>query len=76
MPAEITIFNPDGLGRPLGQYSQITRVKNASEWLFIAGRGVNLGAKDEQGRTALDIAHQRGNTQLAQLLARSLPAAR
>ena len=38
MPAEITIFNPDGLGKPLGQYSQITRVKNASEWLFIAGQ--------------------------------------
>jgi enamine deaminase RidA (YjgF/YER057c/UK114 family) len=38
VPAEITIFNPDGLGKPLGQYSQITRVKNASEWLFIAGQ--------------------------------------
>ncbi|HTO49851.1 MAG TPA: RidA family protein [Burkholderiales bacterium] len=38
MPAEITIFNPDGLGRPLGQYAQIARVKNASEWLFIAGQ--------------------------------------
>ena len=38
MPAEITIFNPDGLGKPLGQYSQITRVKNASEWLFVAGQ--------------------------------------
>jgi len=38
VPADITIFNPDGLGKPLGQYSQITRVKNASEWLFIAGQ--------------------------------------
>ena len=38
MPADISIFNPDGLGKPLGQYSQITRVKNASEWLFIAGQ--------------------------------------
>ena len=38
MPAEITIFNPEGLGKPLGQYSQITRVKNAAEWLFIAGQ--------------------------------------
>jgi len=38
MPAEITIDNPEGLGKPLGQYSQITRVKNASEWLFIAGQ--------------------------------------
>lgn len=38
MPADITIFNPEGLGKPLGQYSQVTRVKNASEWLFIAGQ--------------------------------------
>jgi enamine deaminase RidA (YjgF/YER057c/UK114 family) len=38
MPADITILNPDGLGKPLGQYSQITRVKNASEWLLIAGQ--------------------------------------
>jgi enamine deaminase RidA (YjgF/YER057c/UK114 family) len=36
--AEITIFNPEALSKPLGQYSQITRVKNASEWLFIAGQ--------------------------------------
>src|SRR5262249_60459139 len=34
---DITIQNPDALGKPLGQYSQITRVK-ASEWLFIAGQ--------------------------------------
>jgi len=34
---EIKIQNPDGLGKPLGQYSQITRVK-ASEFLFIAGQ--------------------------------------
>ncbi len=37
MPA-ITIFNPDTLGTPLGQYSQITRVKAASEFIFIAGQ--------------------------------------
>jgi enamine deaminase RidA (YjgF/YER057c/UK114 family) len=36
MPA-IQILNPDSLGKPLGQYSQITRVK-ASEFLFIAGQ--------------------------------------
>ena len=36
MPA-ISIHNPDVLGKPLGQYSQITRVK-ASELLFIAGQ--------------------------------------
>lgn len=44
--------------------------------LFIEGRGVNLGAKDAQGRTALDIARARGNQPMAQLLARNLPAAR
>jgi ankyrin repeat protein len=44
--------------------------------LFIAGRGVNLGAKDWRGRTALDIARDRGNQPMAELLARNLPAAR
>src|SRR5499426_806676 len=34
---EIRIVNPDTLGKPLGQYSQMTRVK-ASEFLFIAGQ--------------------------------------
>lgn len=34
--ADIKIFNPDTLGTPLGQYSQITRVR-ASEFIFIAG---------------------------------------
>jgi enamine deaminase RidA (YjgF/YER057c/UK114 family) len=34
---EIKIHNPDGLGKPLGQYSQIARVK-ASEFVFIAGQ--------------------------------------
>ena len=34
---EIKIFNPDALGKPLGPYSQVTRVK-ASEFLFIAGQ--------------------------------------
>lgn len=38
MPADIRITNPEGLGKPLGQYSQIARVKNVSEWLFIAGQ--------------------------------------
>jgi enamine deaminase RidA (YjgF/YER057c/UK114 family) len=36
--AEITIFNPPGLGKPLGQYSQIARVKAANEFIFIAGQ--------------------------------------
>jgi enamine deaminase RidA (YjgF/YER057c/UK114 family) len=35
--AEITIFNPEALGKPLGPYSQIARVK-ASELAFIAGQ--------------------------------------
>ncbi len=52
MAAEITIVNPDGLGKPLGQYSQITRVKGASELVFIAGQlatdksGARVGADD------------------------------
>jgi enamine deaminase RidA (YjgF/YER057c/UK114 family) len=35
--ADIKIFSPATLGKPLGQYSQITRVK-ASEYIFIAGQ--------------------------------------
>jgi enamine deaminase RidA (YjgF/YER057c/UK114 family) len=42
---DIKIINPDALGKPLGQYSQMTRVK-ASEYLFIAGQ---LGT-DKDGR--------------------------
>ena len=34
--AEIRIYNPDSLGKPLGQYSHVARVK-AAELLFIAG---------------------------------------
>jgi len=39
---DIKILNPDALGKPLGQYSHMTRVK-ASEFLFIAGQ---VGIKD------------------------------
>ena len=48
---DITIRNPDVLAKPLGQYSQIARVK-ASEYLFIAGQlsidksGNMIGADD------------------------------
>jgi enamine deaminase RidA (YjgF/YER057c/UK114 family) len=43
--ADIKILNPESLGKPLGQYSQITRVK-ASEFLFIAGQvGIKPGAE-------------------------------
>ena len=34
---QIQMLNPESLGKPLGQYSQMTRVK-ASEFLFIAGQ--------------------------------------
>jgi len=33
---QIRIYNVDALGKPLGQYSHVTRVK-AEEYLFIAG---------------------------------------
>ena len=48
---EIRIVNPDTLGKPLGQYSHMTRVK-ASEFLFIAGQvavdrnGTTVGSDD------------------------------
>lgn len=45
--ADINIFSPDVLGKPLGQYSQIARVK-ASEYIFIAGQ---VGA-DRTGKIA------------------------
>ena len=51
----IQILNPDGLGKPLGQYSQLTRVK-ASEFLFIAGQ---VGA-DKDGKAAADFDAQCG----------------
>ena len=37
--------------------------------LYIAGRGVNLDARDAAGSSALDIARSRGNRQIAALLA-------
>jgi hypothetical protein len=44
--------------------------------LFIAGKGVNLEERAWSGRTALDIARDNGNTQIAELISRSLPARR
>jgi enamine deaminase RidA (YjgF/YER057c/UK114 family) len=35
--AEIRIENVEALGKPLGQYSHLARVKNARETLYIAG---------------------------------------
>lgn len=49
MPS-IQLLNPDGLGKPLGQYSHIARVK-ASEFLFIAGQ---VGV-DQSGTTPSDF---------------------
>ena len=55
--ADIKILNPDSLGKPLGQYSQITRVK-ASEFVYIAGQlatnreGAIIGADDFDAQCA------------------------
>ena len=53
--SNIQILNPDNLGKPLGQYSQLTRVK-ASEFLFIAGQ---VGA-DKDGKAPADFDAQCG----------------
>jgi enamine deaminase RidA (YjgF/YER057c/UK114 family) len=47
---QIKILNPDSLGKRLGQYSQLTRVK-ASEFLFIAGA-------DQDGKASPDFEAQ------------------
>ena len=41
--------------------------------LFIAGKGVDVGARAWSGRTALDMARDNGHTQVAEPIARSLP---
>ena len=51
--AEIKIINPESLGKPLGQYSQITRVK-ASEYLFIAGQVATDAAGNVVGADDFD----------------------
>ena len=51
--ADIRILNPASLGKPLGQYSQITRVK-ASEFLFIAGQLATNQTGDIIGRDDFD----------------------
>jgi enamine deaminase RidA (YjgF/YER057c/UK114 family) len=50
MMSDIKILNPDSLGKPLGQYSQLTRVK-PWELLFIAGQ---VGA-DKDGKAPADF---------------------
>lgn len=44
--------------------------------LFIAGRGVDLSARDWLGRDAVDFARSNGNERLAELIARNRPAER
>jgi enamine deaminase RidA (YjgF/YER057c/UK114 family) len=38
MSADVKMINPDSMGKPLGQYSQIARAKGVGELLFIAGQ--------------------------------------
>src|SRR5258705_5667574 len=58
MSADVKMFNPDTLGKPLGQYSQIARVKGAGELVFIAGQlatdkaGNLVGADDFDAQSA------------------------
>ena len=62
--AEIKIINPESLGKPMGQYSQITRVK-AAEYLYIAGQlagdksGNIVGADDFDAQCAQVFANVR-----------------
>ena len=62
--AEIKIINPDSLGKPMGQYSQIARVK-AAETLYIAGQlsgdkeGKIVGADDFDAQCAQVFANIR-----------------
>ena len=44
--------------------------------LFIAGRGVDLSARDFWGRDAIDFARGNGNERLAELIAKNRPGAR
>lgn len=45
---EITVENVEALGKPLGQYSHMTRVKGANETLYIAGMLAAGGDFDAQ----------------------------
>ena len=55
--ADIKLLNPDTLGKPLGPYSHIARVK-ASEFLFIAGQ---VGA-GQDGKAEADFDAQVSRT--------------
>jgi len=38
MSADVRMINPDTMGKPLGQYSQIARAKGTADLVFIAGQ--------------------------------------
>jgi len=60
-----------------GQFlDAVKRNDELATQLFIAGKGVDLTKRAWSGRTALDIAQDNGNTRLAELISRSLPAKR
>jgi triphosphoribosyl-dephospho-CoA synthetase len=60
-----------------GQFlDAVKRNDELATQLFIAGKGVDLTKRAWSGRTALDIARDNGNAQLADLISRSLPATR
>jgi enamine deaminase RidA (YjgF/YER057c/UK114 family) len=46
--AEIRILNVEALGKPLGQYSHMARVRNAAEMLYLAGMLAPGGDFDAQ----------------------------
>jgi enamine deaminase RidA (YjgF/YER057c/UK114 family) len=58
MSADIKMINPDTMGKPLGQYSQIARARGAGELVFIAGQlatdktGSLVGADDFDAQCA------------------------
>jgi hypothetical protein len=54
----------------------VKRNDSVAAELFIAGRGVDLAARDFWGRDAIDFARSNGNERLAELIARNRPAER
>ena len=74
--AGYAVRNPAQAGAPSVDRALQARKDLNAMGLRYAGRGVNVGAKTWDGRTALDISRANGNTQLADLLARSLPPER
>ncbi|HZE10912.1 MAG TPA: RidA family protein [Burkholderiales bacterium] len=60
MSADVKMINPDSMGKPLGQYSQIARVKGAGELVFIAGqlatdKAGNLVGADDFGAQCAQV---------------------